>query len=103
MWRKRGGCIVSKGLATPADPTRSKLIFAIAKEMPTQDIERKLDELRDKYGEVFQDNIGTQLNSKNHKNTWQLTPIKVCTDTTALYSGSLQHRQLFGRGQMIKP
>ena len=41
-----------------------KLIFAIAKEMPTQDIERKLDELRDKYGEVFQDNIGTQLNSR---------------------------------------
>lgn len=58
-----GACIVSKGLATQIQ-LDWKLIFAIAKVKPTQDIERKLEELRDKYGEVFQDHIGTQLNSR---------------------------------------
>ena len=41
-----------------------KLICAIAKEKPTQDIQRKLEELLDNYGEVFQDDIGTFKSTK---------------------------------------
>jgi len=41
-----------------------KLICAIAKEQPTQDTQRKLEELLDKYSEVFQDDIGTLKSTK---------------------------------------
>ena len=41
-----------------------KLICAIAKEQPTQDTQWKLEELLDKYSEVFQDDIGTLKSTK---------------------------------------
>ena len=41
-----------------------KHICALAKEQPTQDTQRKLEELLDKYSEVFQDDIGTLKSTK---------------------------------------
>jgi len=41
-----------------------KLICAIAKEQPTQDTQRKLQELLGKYSEVFQGDIGTLKSTK---------------------------------------
>jgi len=41
-----------------------KLICVIAKEQPTQDTQEKLEELLDKYSEVFQDDIGTRKSRK---------------------------------------
>ena len=41
-----------------------KFICVIAKEQPTQDTQRKLEELLDKYSEVFQYDIGTLKSTK---------------------------------------